>query len=437
MLLYLPAVLIERAIGLRAEIAVDALVFFAACCSIFIAGRILHAGRLLDDLHRWRLAAFTLAVLTLLPTRTFGEREHIAVLTLLPFLALAMGRARGLSISPAFILIAGLGAGLTMVIKPHFAIPIGMAILTTALYVRSLRPVFAAENWIAGLVTAAYGVFVVIAYPEFISDIIPMVRTVYLPMQMPFWRLLTSAAVLCWLAAICMLARWNGKGLAVPPYAPLLAASAGFFLVYVMQGKGWPYHAYPMLALVFIAVAFAASEKKSRVWATGTSSAPPTRLQHVVAILPIVAIALTSAVYFNIAENTNVLIEPIRRISPHPKMLIITSDLSVGHPLTRQVGGTWVSRVPSTWITAGVIHRRQHETLDADTRAVLAAYARRDRDMLAEDIRRQKPDVIVLEREMFDWDAWARSEPVVAEELKAYRVAATIGYFILLQRARN
>jgi hypothetical protein len=433
--LYLPALLVERVIGLPAEIGVDGLVFFAVGCGIFLAGRILDAAKLLDGLDRWKLAAWTLAVLTILPTRSFSERDHIAVITLLPFLALLIVRAGGLSAAPAAVLIAGIGAGLTMVIKPHFALPIGMAILAAALCARSLRPVFAVENWIAGALAALYAAFVVIAYPQFITDIVPLVQAVYMPWKMPILAVLTSAAVFCWLAALCMLARWNGRLLAAPPYAPLLAASAGFFLAYLVQGKGFPYHAYPMLALAFIAMAFAGST--SRVTATGAIAGAQTRMQRAVAMLPVAAIAITSAVYFNIAGSTNALIEPIRRLSQHPKMLSITSDLSVGHPLTRQVGGSWVGRVASLWISAGVFHRHMNETLDPGTKAILLAYAKRDQDMLAEDIRRQKPDIIVIEREYFDWDEWARSEPVVAEELKAYRVAEMIGFFIIMQRTQN
>jgi hypothetical protein len=183
-------------------------------------------------------------------------------------------------------------------------------------------------------------------------------------------------------------------------------------------------------------MAFAGSENLRRTAADAVVGAQ-TRMQRFVVMLPVAAIAVTSAVYLNSAGNTNTLIEPIRRLSQHPKMLIITSDLSVGHPLTRQVGGSWAGRVASLWISAGVFRRHLNETLDADTKAVLRAYAKRDRDMLAEDIRRQKPDIIVIEREYFDWEAWARSEPVIAEELKAYHVAEVIGFFMILQRAQN
>ena len=225
--LYLPALLVERVIGLPAEIGVDALVFFATGCSIFLAGRILDAAKLLDGMDRWKLAAWTLAVLIILPTRSFSEREHIAVMTLLPFIALLTVRTGSLSVGPVSVLIAGIGAGLAMVIKPHFALPIGLAILTAAVCTRSWRPVFAIENRIAAAVAALYGAFVVIAYPQFIADIVPLVRAVYLPWKMPIFMLLTTGAMF-WFLALCLLARRHGRLLAAPPYTLLLAASPGF-----------------------------------------------------------------------------------------------------------------------------------------------------------------------------------------------------------------
>jgi hypothetical protein len=45
------------------------------------------------------------------------------------------------------------------------------------------------------------------------------------------------------------------------------------------------------------------------------------------------------------------------------------------------------------------------DTLDAHTRALLRDYAARDRDMLVEDIRRNQPDIIVVKKGVFDWEA--------------------------------
>jgi hypothetical protein len=115
-------------------------------------------------------------------------------------------------------------------------------------------------------------------------------------------------------------------------------------------------------------------------------------------------------------------------------MLAITSDISLAYPLVRQVGGVWVGRVCSNWITTGVVLRRRSETLDAKTAARLDAYEAFDRAMLVEDIARSRPDVILVEKLSFDWEAWARSDLRLREQLDAYREVETLNGIMILQR---
>ena len=46
-------------------------------------------------------------------------------------------------------------------------------------------------------------------------------------------------------------ASWRPGLLHLPATVMLFAAACGFFLVLVLQGKGWPYQGYPMLALAY------------------------------------------------------------------------------------------------------------------------------------------------------------------------------------------
>jgi hypothetical protein len=124
----------------------------------------------------------------------------------------------------------------------------------------------------------------------------------------------------------------------------------------------------------------------------------------------------------------------IRQLGPPPTMLTITSDISVGHPLVREVGGVWVGRVCSNWITHGVLLRRHSETLGPETAARLDSYEAFDRAILIEDIARSRPDVILVEKVYFDWDAWARSDPALREQLEAYREVETLNGIVILQR---
>ena len=145
--------------------------------------------------------------------------------------------------------------------------------------------------------------------------------------------------------------------------------------------------------------------------------------------------AVTTYVWMNFAVDCSALAAPIRALKPHPKMLALTADLAVGHPLVRQVGGTWVSRVSAQWITVGVMLRRLNEHLDPATDARLEAYLRQDRAWLAEDIGRNRPDVILVQPlSRLDWLAWARSDPALAAEMAAYRPYATVDGVQILSR---
>ncbi|HEV1999194.1 MAG TPA: hypothetical protein VGQ97_01755 [Xanthobacteraceae bacterium] len=427
--LYLPAVLLARALGLSPEVVVDALVFFAAGAGLWLTGRILQRTHLLDDVDVWSLAAWSAAVLLILPMHTFGEREHIATILLLPLLALLFVRASGGASALRWTLVAGIGAGLAIVIKPHFVIPVGLAVAAAAYARGSWRVLLALENRIAGAIAVAYGAYVIVAYPAFIYDVMPLVQATYLPARKGLFALFTTASMLYWMAALFLLVRWQRRALLAPPFLLLLAASIGFALVYFIQGKGWPYHAYPALALALIALALAGAMP-----AAARAGAAPRRVFAANSMIPVAVLAALSCLSLNAAVNMAPLIDPIRALKAQPTLLAITSEIAVGHPLVRELQGKWVSRVGSLWISAGVFRRVADEKLDPGEKAALRRLAARDRDMLVEDIRRNRPDIILVEKGVLDWEAWARADPLVAAELAHYREAGRVAAFLILRR---
>ena len=88
-LIYIPGILIARALGIPAEIVLDGLVFAAIAVSLAITARILKNSSALAPSQRWPLALLAVMVLTILPVQVFGQREHIAVIALFPALGVA------------------------------------------------------------------------------------------------------------------------------------------------------------------------------------------------------------------------------------------------------------------------------------------------------------------------------------------------------------
>src|SRR3984893_3616175 len=94
-LVYIPGIVIARAFGLPVEAGTDGRVFASICASLAIVTRILKNSAVVEGVNGGRLATFAFFVLAILPMETFGQREHIAPVELLPLLALFLLRIQG------------------------------------------------------------------------------------------------------------------------------------------------------------------------------------------------------------------------------------------------------------------------------------------------------------------------------------------------------
>jgi hypothetical protein len=272
-LVYMPGIVIARALGLPAEMVTDSLVLAAIFVSLAIVAQILKNSSVYEGLQSGLMAPFAFAVLAILPMQAFGQREHIAILELLPLLAVFAVRMRGEKPSIWMAVIAGGGAGLAVSFKPHFAIGILCAVACFAVYRRSWRVAFAPENLTVGVVTLLYAASGIAFFPEFFTVMGPVVRDVYIPVGLSFPALLAKPALPIWSAAIfvTIVLKRHDK---IDATCLLLTTSLGFAAAFVLQRKGWPYHSYPMIALVLLALGHALVSNRprtalDRAWCAG------------------------------------------------------------------------------------------------------------------------------------------------------------------------
>eukprot|EP01037_Dinobryon_pediforme_P028725 gene28725-32102_t len=139
-LMFLPSVLLGQLTGFRPEEVLIVGVAALAAVSAEATARVLIAHRLADNSLKLRLA-LGFAVLVL-PMSTFAEREHVAVIVLMPIGAAMLVRAEGRSPERWLIVIGGLGAGFAMAIKPQFAAAVLLPALVVARSRRRLASLF-------------------------------------------------------------------------------------------------------------------------------------------------------------------------------------------------------------------------------------------------------------------------------------------------------
>ncbi|MET0220999.1 MAG: hypothetical protein ABW213_10115 [Tardiphaga sp.] len=408
-LAYLPGILIARLLGIAAETAVDALVFAAIGASLALSARVLKRVSVLQPGQGWPLALLAFAVLAVLPTQTFGQREHIALIALLPMLVVAVVRSEGSVPSRAEAIVAGLGAAVALSFKPHFAIALLAAWAIPVIARRSLRVLFGAEVVTVAVAMMLYAALVVIVFPEFLSVITPLVRDVYLPVHQPLAALLVKPAMWLWALALLTIFTLMRRTRMDAPLQVVLAASLGFAVVFVLQRKGWPYHSYPMLALALLGCGWALINQAAK---TATD-----RALGVGGVIVLAALFARSMLWFNMAFDARPLQDRVARLGlAHPAILAITAEPGIGHPLVRALGGSWVSRQQALWVATYLDVMRSEGPIDP----AFEVYATRERAMLLEDLRRMPPDVVLVDDLTGHATAWMNAHPETAALLRDF-----------------
>jgi hypothetical protein len=356
--------------------------------------------------------------LALLPAQIFGQREHIAFIELLPAIAVLAQRMSRETPTVLAIVAAGLGLGLAMSFKPHFALPVLCCLAVAALRLKSWRIFFVTENFVAAAIVIVYSGCTLLLFPEYFTAIVPLLRDVY-SIGLPLSVMLAKRVVPLWILVLVGTIVVKRDRPYDSTLILLLTASLGFGVVYFIQRKGWPYHSYPMLAFALLAFGYAMMPHDGfaaagRRWGAGV-------------MLAFMALFVWSMAWFNDVFDTRALQTAVARLGlPHPTILVISANAGLAHPLARAVGGVWVWRQQSLLVAGYDQLVRAIGTPDQQSLAVLDGYVRRERQGLIADFRSYRPQVVLMDDSIEHWEGWLRDTPELVDLLKNYRLSNTV-----------
>jgi len=464
LLLYWPAVWLARSTGLWPEFLVACFGFAAAALSLAFAARF--ARRAGVQSLNPATVAIVATIAFLLPGRSFDERDVVAAFLGLPLLGLWAARAAGASVAALEALGAGALMGVMIALKPPYALVPAAALPYLIFKVGFRRLLFAAEIPAIALLSLLYVAAVVWGFPAYVEDTLPLGVAVYAPIRDSVVELLLNPSVLP-AAAMAAAVLWGCRDLSKPPIVLLLLGALGALLAFIAQGKGWAYQAFPLAAYAALAAAlaldFGGLSKRTLVSAAGlalvvcvaivaTRRAPmlflicgavgaelvarrfgfaPPRPPSKGAAMPLsptflfaAAFGASVAVFAVEGVHSPGLDAALARVAAHPKVLAISESLGFGHPLVRSVGGEWVQRVPSLWITAGARRLIEEHPDDKALTERLQPFIEKDRDRLVEDILRNRPDAILVGKLGTRFHDWAWSDPKITAARSDYQFFA-------------
>jgi hypothetical protein len=427
-----PAFPLARLLHAPVEAVLVALVLVFALLSIGLCGYILRFGAARSALGRGLLLNGAIYLLLVTPALIFAQREHLALLAMAPMLA-ALAANRGEDGPPRVVrLLAGLGCAIAISFKPFFALAVVLPALAIAWRERSIRVFLTLEMLTAGAVSILLGLAVVVFFPVYSANVTAFGLDVYGVAHESLINFLAKTLAPYYVACaigLLILARGVPRGIEA---RTAFLASLGFFLCFVLQRKGWINHAYPAMALLFLAwLAHALDLAREEPGAAH----PLVRFFFVPLLIASPFCFGGGGQWADAEEHPGLLAAAASHAPPRPRVIALAFNCDVGHPLTRRLHGQWVGHPCSLWTTSYVDQLLNSSPSDPAYRARLAEYRRRDLTTFARDVDEGRADVIVVESPRLR--EWSARQPEIAGVLAPFEKTGDAGEIEVWTRRAN
>jgi hypothetical protein len=349
---------------------------------------------------RFRTFVVIATVLFLLPGVEFGQREHLLIAFILPYLALLALRLQGVATlpAPAAALAVGILAGIGFALKPYHLL--AFAMLEALALARRLRPWRRGEAIGAVLFLLGYALSIQLFFPAYLERIVPLTRDLYGASNVPVPLLLFKARYLfASLAAVFLLVRADVGRISRQPLVWVLAAVATNGLIaYLVQQKSWFYHRIPGETAATLLFAY---------WAAEIIRAEHQRLvraaQVSLATVAVLLGALSAAMIDRQGRNLLDALSPqstleyrvaelIRRTGA-TSLMVFSQALTPAFPVVNVTGVRWTSRFDTMWALRGDKWRRTC-CGGADGGGAAAWPVRR---WIVDDFLAGRPDLVVVD----------------------------------------
>lgn len=434
LIIWISAIPIRFANSLGVGVQFTAIPFFVAIvlgCAWWTASLLRGSGKLFED----RIPVFAVigAVLLAVPASDLGQREHLLVAAILPYLALFARSLDGDRPALRDALIAGVLAGLGCALKPRYA---GVFVVLEGLaMLRGLRP-FRAKSLAAGATMLGYAVLVEVFCPAYLRRAVPLALALYGATDVPFWHLAVDSLRLVFGQAVALILWWNRRH-RMPEsnlVLTLVAFAVTSTIICFIDGKDWFYHRLPAtVATVLALLCLTASMMVHR-------PAPKRRLFLPLTLAGIAGVIFLVAAFQRLEPqvalamepeaNTVAKLEQIIRMQKARTYIAFSDWIALGFPVVNSTGVAWASRFDSMWALRGELWRVRFDPAAAKQWPI--------RGWVAHDFIVGCPDIAVVDRRegMPDYiGILSASVPAFAQAWSRYRQIDTFDGIAVYRRA--
>ena len=192
---------------------------------------------------------------------SFGSKDHLIFICLLPYCIYQILVFQGHSSHKSTITLTSLLAGLALCIKPHYAII--PALFAVHRFIRSkslLKTMLSYDFIVIGLVILAFAILYVLRFPDFFTVILPDLQDIYSHEKRFEITNYLSFLSLPFMALLCfgfLPENRNNYDKLKPVIYSLALLSVTLFIPFALQGKGFEYQAIPFIGTGLSVLLFA------------------------------------------------------------------------------------------------------------------------------------------------------------------------------------
>ncbi|MEM9055060.1 MAG: hypothetical protein AAGB16_07020 [Pseudomonadota bacterium] len=420
--LYVPFAALENLTGISAHIWTSLGLYALLALSLSLINSILRqVPDLSDHQRRWILLGTALISTVALPLQ-FAQREHFGIIAALPLLFLISARL-GTDDRPPLrlaLLIGGLAAILILV-KPLYALGLGLPVLCLIWKKRTLRPAVSPDLLTVAAISLAYAAIVLFVFPVYLTDIAPILVDVYVSYRRDLGAMLGLLVFPVFVPAALTVFVGTKPFQMRPETQVFLLASIGFAIAFLISGKGWLYHLYPAIVCAFIAL----------LTQIATHSAPRPK-QIGILLAGLASLTFTALSDLHQAGQDVTLPPAVKTLQPQPRLAVITLNIAFGAPLAERLNADWQERDHSDYI--GGLALAQRAEVTGPRRDRFDAYIQAEIDRKVDYLMTAPVDLIVLDKASQFWVDRVLADPRIASYLTAYEAIADTDQAVFLVR---
>jgi hypothetical protein len=377
-----------------------------AVCALLVTFRLLEGAK-----ERWAAGLGLVAALLLTSPYAHLQREQFVLMSVLPYLALAMRRAEGKAVDRGVGLAAGLLAAPGLALKHHFLI--FPALIELWLIWRRRRVTVRPEHLALAAAALAYATAVLLFAGNYLGTMLPLLQASYHGYNPPLWTLLLQPALIVAMCALvaAVLAREKRSLLA----EAAAVGTAAFALVFLLQGKNFHYQAIPALGLGLVVLLAVLMERSG--------------LARLVAVFGLM-FALLLPLKAGGSRHDRMFVEAVQGLKPGEGVAMLSASQALAWPAMYETNLVYRARTMGLWMVLSPWAAERERTGDPRM-AALGTAVRRE---LAAEIACRRPGVVLVDTR-YDEDApggdllnWFNAEPRFRAALAGYREVSRTGY---------